>query len=130
MSERFEVVEFPGQESQQIDQKISGDDKIKYALADNMGSIISIAKDIVDIRRMQVQSEALLQKMEKDKAMLLAEADAYVKRKNADTKQIVDKMQIARELLKDFYAQKNTAGVTGEEFSMVIKTIFEMQNGI
>jgi len=130
MSERFEVVEFPGQESQQIDQKISGDDKIKYALADNMGSIISIAKDIVDIRRMQVQSEAFLQKMEKDKAMLLAEADAYVKRKNADTKQIVDKMQIARELLKDFYAQKNTAGVTGEEFSMVIKTIFEMQNGI
>ena len=124
MSDRFEVVEFPKKDA----VPITINDKLTDALADNMGNIISIAKDIVDIQRMRVQSEVLLEKMEKDKAILIAEADAYVKRKNADTKQIIGKMQIARELLKDFYEQKNTSGVTVEEFSALIKVIYDIPN--
>ena len=124
MSDRFEIVEFP--ENKPV--PIPGN-KIADALADNMEIIISIAKDIVDIQRMKVQSEAVLKKMEADKEMLLAEAEAYVKKKNADTKQIVDKMQVAREILKDFYSQKNTSGVTVEEFSKLISMIFGLTGG-
>lgn len=122
MSDRFEVTEFPGQDAVPINDN---GNKLANALADNMGNIISLAKDITDIVKMRVQSQALLDKMEKDKEMLLAEAEAYVKKKNAETNQIIGKMQIAREILKDFYNQKNTAGVSAEEFAAVIKAIFE-----
>ena len=123
MSDRFEMTEFPKKDAVPIND--NGNNRLTNALADNMGNIISLAKDIVDIQRMRVQSQALLDKMEKDKEMLLAEAEAYVKKKNAETSQIIGKMQIAREMLKDFYNQKNTAGVSAEEFSEVIKAIFE-----
>jgi len=122
MSDRFEIVELPETNSE---KKLPAmDNRIVNALADNMDSIIGIAKDIVDIQRMRVQSEALLRKMEEDRAMLREEAEAYVKMKNADTKQIIDKMQMARLLLNDFYNQKSTSGVTAEEFSIIIKSIF------
>jgi len=120
MSDRFDIVEFPKRDTVPVNNKLTD------ALADNMGNIISLAKDIVDIQRMREQSEALLAKMEKDKEMLMAEADAYVKRKNVETKQIVDKMQIAREMLKDFYNQRNTSGVTVEEFAAVLKAIYDI----
>jgi len=122
MSDRFEIVEFPEKNPEKTPIPI--DNKIANALADNMDSIIGIAKDIVDIQRMRVQSEALLRKMEEDRAMLREEAKAYVMKKNAETKQIIDKMQMARVLLNDFYNQKNTAGVTAEEFSTIIKSIY------
>ena len=122
MSDRFEMVKFP--ETNPEKNLPAMDNRIVNALADNMDSILSIAKDIVDIQRMRVQSEALLRKMEEDRAMLREEAEFYVMKKNADTKQIIDKMQWARVLLNDFYNQKNTAGVTAEEFSIIIKSIF------
>ena len=122
MSERFPVVELPEKTPAPIDNKLSD------ALAENMGNIISLAKDIVDIQKMKTQSEAVLKKMEADRVMLLAEADAYVKRKNADTMQFVSKMQFARELLKDFYNQKNTSGVSAEEFSTLINAIYGLPN--
>ena len=122
MSDRFEMTEFPKKDAVPMND---GSNKLTDALADNMGNIISLAKDIVDIQRMRVQSQTLLDKMEEDRAMLRDEAEAYVNKKNADTNQIIGKMQIAREILKDFYNQKNTAGVSAEEFSAVIKAIFE-----
>jgi len=122
MSDRFDIVDFPEKNLEKT--SASMDNRLVDALADNMDSIIDLAKDIVDIQRMKVQSEALLKKMEEDRAMLRAEAEAYVMKKNADTKQIIDKMQSARELLKDFYNQKNTSGVTAEEFSILIKSIY------
>jgi len=118
MSDRFDIVDFPQ------NPPVSENNKLTDALADNMSGIIDIAKDIVDIQRMKVQSEALLRKMEEDRAMLREEAEAYVMKKNADTKQIIDKMRMARVLLKDFYNQKNTSGVTAEEFSLIINSIF------
>jgi len=121
MSDRFDL---PVDELPEKNITVSMDRKLVDALADNMGGIIDLAKDIVDIKRMKVQSEALLAKMDKDMAMLREEAEAYVMKKNADTKQIIDKMQMARLLLNDFYNQKNTAGVTAEEFSLIIKSIF------
>jgi len=122
MSDRFEVVEFPENNLEKIPTPM--DNRLANALVDNMDSIIDLAKDITAIQRIRVQSEALLKKMEEDRAKLREETEAYVKMKNADTKQIIDKMQMARELLKDFYNQKNTSGVTAEEFSTIIKSIY------
>ena len=123
MSDRFEIVELPETNSEK-NLPATDNNRIVNALADNMDSIIGIAKDIVDIQHIRVQSEALLRKMEEDRAMLREEAEFYVMKKNADTKQIIDKMQWAQVLLNDFYNQKNTAGVTAEEFSIIIKSIF------
>jgi alanyl-tRNA synthetase len=122
MSDRFDLVEFPEKNLEK--NPTSTDDRFTDALIDNMGNIIALAEDILEIKKMRVQSEALLEKMKEDRARLRDEAEAYVKTKNADTKQIIDKMQMARELLNDFYKQKNTSGVTAEEFSTIIKSIY------
>ena len=122
MSDRFEMVELP--ETNSGKNLPAANNKIVDALADNMDSILGIAKDIVAIERMKVQSEAVLKQMEEDRARLREEAKAYVMKKNADTKDAIDKMQMARILLNEFYNQKSTAGVSAEEFSTVIKSIY------
>jgi len=119
MSDRFPPAEFPKRNIEPVNNKLAD------ALTDNMGSIIDIAKDIVEIQAMKVKSEAVLAKMEKDKEMLLAEAEAYVKKKNSDNALTIGKMQVAREMLKDFYIQKNTSGVSAEEFAAVLKAIYD-----
>jgi len=121
MSDRFDLIEFP--EKSLDENPTSTDDRLNNALIDNMGNIIDLAKDIVSIQRMRVQSETLLEKMKEDRARLRDEAEAYVKTKNADTKQIIDKIQMARVLLNDFCNQKNISGVTAEEFSTIIKSV-------
>ena len=125
MSDRFDITDLSkGEDS----KSVSKTDKLSDALAANMEGIISIVKVIVDTQKMKVQSEAVLRKIEADKAMLIAEAEVYVMKKNADIKEIVDKMQIARVMLQDFYKQKNTSGVTAEEFSTIIKAIFDQRD--
>ncbi len=97
-------------------------DKMMNAVADNLGNIINLANDLVEIQRMKVHSDAILEKMKEDRANLIAEADVYAKRKNADTSSIVERMRVIQEMMKDFY-QYNNSNMTGEEFSKVISDI-------
>ena len=71
---------------------------------------------------MSVQSEAIIAKMKEERAILLAEAEAYAKRKNADTTSIVEKMKVIQAMMKDFY-QFNNSNMTSEDFSKVITEI-------
>lgn len=93
--------------------------KIVDTVVDNFGDIIRIANDLVEIRKMKVQSDAILAKMREDRKTLLAEAEAYAKRKNADTTSVVEKMRVIQEMMKDFYKYNNSS-MTGEDFSKVI----------
>lgn len=97
-------------------------DKMMNAVADNLGNIINLANDLVEIQRMKVHSDAILEKMKEDRANLIAEAEVYAKRKNADTSSIVERMRVIQEMMKDFY-QYNNSNMTGEEFSKVISDI-------
>ena len=105
-----------------IEGKDKGTSKIGNAIVDNFGDILSLANDLVEIKKMKVQSDAILAKMKEDRETLIAEAEAYAKKKNADTSSVVERMKIIQEMMKDFY-QHNNSSMTGEDFSRVISEI-------
>lgn len=96
--------------------------KLIDVVTNNFSSILSLANDIVEIKRMSIQSQAIISKMNEDRKNLLAEAEAYANRKNADTNSIIKKMRVIQEMMKDFY-QHNNSNMTGEDFSKVITEI-------
>lgn len=96
------------------------------AVRENFGRILDITQSMVDIKRMKVQSDAVLKKMAEDRRMLVAEAEAYAKKKNADTKSVVDRMNVVRLMMKDFY-DANSGSITSEDFRIIItETINQM----
>lgn len=99
--------------------EINKSDAIVNSIANNFPKILDIVCDIVEIQKRKTESEAIIKKMEEDRKMLLAETEAYVKRKQADTHQILGKMEIIREMMKDFY-QHAPSNLTGDEFSEII----------
>lgn len=101
-------------------------DKMTDAVRENFGRILDITQSMVDIKRMKVQSDAVLKKMAEDRRMLVAEAEAYAKKKNADTKSVVDRMNVVRLMMKDFY-DANSGSITSEDFRIIItETINQM----
>ncbi len=100
----------------------SSANKLVNTVCDNFDSIMNLASSIVEIKAMKVQSEAVLAKMREDRQMLLAEAETYCMKKNADTNDVVAKMNIIRLMMQDFYAQSNQ-NISGEDFRSIISEI-------
>ena len=96
--------------------------KITDMLTDNFGNILNLANDIIEMKKMKVQSDAIISKIREERESLLAEAEAYAKRKNADTSSIIEKMKIIQSMIRDFY-QFNNSSMTSEDFSKVITEI-------
>lgn len=96
--------------------------KITDMLTDNFGNILNLANDIIEMKKMKVQSDAIISKIREERENLLAEAEAYAKRKNADTSSIIEKMKIIQSMIRDFY-QFNNSSMTSEDFSKVITEI-------
>ncbi|MGM9797037.1 MAG: hypothetical protein ACI3ZY_05590 [Parabacteroides sp.] len=94
-------------------------DKILDVAADNMEQILTLAGNIIEIEKMKVVSEACLAKMEEDRKMLLAEAQAYVEKKKADTNSVVEKMNVVRTMMLDFYTHSN-GNISGDDFCRII----------
>ena len=78
--------------------------------------------DIVEIRKMQVASDACLKKMEEDRNRILVEAQAYAERKRADTSSVVERMNLVRAMMLDFYAHNN-GSMSGDDFCKIIKEV-------
>ena len=97
--------------------------RIGDAIADNFAQIVDIASNIVEIEKMKFQSEAVLRQMEESRKNLLAEAEAYVARKNAETDSVIRKMQIIKDMMRDFYQYNDKGKLSGEDFSRIIKSI-------
>lgn len=97
--------------------------RIGDAIADNFGQILDLASGIVEIEKMKVQSDAVLKQMEASRQQLLSEAEAYAKKKSADTESVVQKMQMVRDMMRDFYQYNNNANLSGEDFSRIISSI-------
>lgn len=103
--------------------------RMEDAIAENFGQILELASDILEIEKMKVQSDAVLRQMEESRKNLLAEAEAYATKKNADTNGVVQKMQTVREMMRDFYQYNNNSKLTSEDFSRIISSIVsEMGN--
>ena len=107
----------PGQENQQVAQKTKVD-----VVSEGFDNIMKLATEITEIKKMKTQGELILQKMDKDRELLLTEAQAYAEKKNADTKSVVDRMNVIRGMMQDFYAQSNQQ-ITGEDFRVIITEI-------
>lgn len=107
-----EIMEMPLSETNKSEAIVN-------SIVNNFPKILEIVSDIIEIEKRKAESEAIIKKMEEDRKMLLAETEAYVKRKQSDTHQILGKMEIIRELMKDFY-QHAPSNLTGEQFSEII----------
>lgn len=107
----------------------SGKGKLLNAVADNFGEILRLAEEITEIRKTKVQTDAVIKQMSESRKTLLAEAESYATKKNADTKSIVDKMNVIRAMMQDFYAQSNQR-LSGEDFKAVITEIVNQMGRI
>ncbi len=97
-------------------------DKLGDAVAENFDKILDLASDIVEIRKMKMQSDAMIAHMQETRKQLLAEAEAYCMKKEKDTKDVVEKMSRVREMMNDFYRQKD-APLTSEDFCTIITEV-------
>ena len=99
-------------------------DKLTDAVADNFDKILSLAGDLVEIKKMRVMSEACLAKMAEDRKKIMDEAQAYAIKRRADTSSVVERMNIIRMMMQDFYTH-NPGTLSGDDFC---KFITEMVN--
>ena len=111
------------------EQQVNTPQTITQAAAQNFDKILSLAGDIVEIKKIKEVSKAALAKMEADRKQLLAEAEAYVEKKNADTKSVVERMNVIRLMMQDFYQQSNQQ-ITGEDFRQIITSIVDQMGRI
>ena len=124
----FEIVE--GRKKNHVVEHLEGEiitpqanSRVLDAVADNFGQILDIASSIVEIEKMKVQSDAVIRQMEETRKNLLAEAEVYATKKNADANSVVQKMQIVRDMMRDFYECNTNANLSGEDFSRIISSI-------
>lgn len=107
----------PNVDNQQVATKTKLD-----VVSEGFDNIMKLATEITEIKKMKTQGELILQKMDKDRELLMTEAQAYAEKKNADTKSVVDRMNVIRGMMQDFYAQGNQQ-ITGEDFRVIITEI-------
>lgn len=101
---------------------VAKSDKAMDILQENFGNILKIATDMVEIKKMRVASEAVLSKMAEDRKRILAEAEAYALQKRADTSSVVERMNVIRLMMQDFYAN-NDGNISGEDFCKIITEV-------
>lgn len=97
--------------------------RLVNAAADNFPRILDLVGDIVSIQKMKVQSQIDVREIEEKRKTLLAEADAYVQKKNADTRSFVERINAVRLLMNDFYQNCGNQQLTSEDFCKVITEI-------
>ena len=124
MSDGFDMVESRRNISTSNSKVTSFDksEKLLNLAENNIPRIIQLASDLVEIRKMEVQSEAVLEKMREDRRLIQAEAEAYCMKKNADTNDVVQRMNIVRDIMNDFYSHSN-GQITSEDFRQIITEV-------
>ena len=115
-------------ESTRIKNNIQNNN-LANSVADNMGNIINLASDIVEIQKMKVQSDAILEKMKEDRKALMAEAEAYVMKKRVDTSSVIEQMRVIQDMMREFY-QYNNSNMSGEDFSKIISDIITQMRSL
>lgn len=97
-------------------------DKALDIVSDNFDSIMNLAESIVEIQKMKVASDACIKKMVEDRKMLEAEAEAYAKKKRADTSSVVERMNVIRSMMQDFYVHSQ-GNLSGDDFCKIITEV-------
>lgn len=102
----------------------SNGNPIVQSLADNMSDIIALAQSYLDIQKGKVATKAQIALLEEKRRMLESESETYVKKLKAETDSFITKVEVFRQMLRDFYTL-NTGNMSGEEFGNVMKTILD-----
>lgn len=137
----LDVVENGGRMSERKEGKLpekqmnipSKGDKAMDMLSDNFGNILNLVSNIVEIKKMEVVSEELLKKMREDEKRIATEAQAYALKMGADTTAFVERMNVIREMMNDFYKHSND-NLTSEDFCKIITEVVhqmgQIENGL
>lgn len=108
-------------------------EKAMDMLSNNFENILNLAGSIVEIKKMEVVSEACLKKMAEDRKRIMDEAQAYALKKRADTNSVVERMNVIRSMMQDFYAH-NQGNLSGDDFCKIITEVVNqmgrVENGI
>lgn len=96
---------------------------VANAVADNFPNILELAGSLAEMMKMKVQSEAVLAKMEADRQMLIAETDAYCRKKEKDTEQYLGKLEVIRQMMSDYNRYGKSGGLSEEAFCSIITQI-------
>ncbi len=100
----------------------NGSNPLANAAAEHMGDMIKIVSDIVDIQRIKVQTDADIRRMEEARKSLIAEADVYVRKTNADADNAVKRMEAIRNIMNDFY-KYGSEKISSDDFCKIITTV-------
>lgn len=96
--------------------------KVVEMVSNHFENILNLAGNILEIQKMKVASEACLAKMAEDRKRLIDEAQAYAIMKRADTSSVVDRMNVIRSMMQDFYAH-NRGNLSGDDFCKIITEV-------
>ena len=96
--------------------------KVVEMVSNHFENILNLAGNILEIQKMKVASEACLAKIAEDRKRLIDEAQAYAIMKRADTSSVVDRMNVIRSMMQDFYAH-NRGNLSGDDFCKIITEV-------
>ena len=106
-----------------------GAEKVLGAVADNFGRILDVASTVVEIQKLQVQAESCVSLLREQRLMLEQETEEYVKKLNAETDSTVNKAEVIRRMMHDYYSAGQSK-LSGEEFSKIISDVLDHMGDI
>lgn len=106
-----------------------GLDKLATATAENFGRILDVATTVLEIQKMQIQADAYIGMLHEQRLMLEQETEDYVKKLNAETDATVNKVEVIRRMMHDYYSSGNTK-LSGAEFSKIISDVLDHMGDI
>lgn len=99
-------------------------DKLAGAVADNFGRILDVAYAISEIEKMKVQSNIYVTQLREQRLMLEEETRAYVSKVEAETNRTVQKVEVIRRMMQDYYRFGQNK-LSSSEFSKIISNVLE-----
>ena len=126
----FEVVSStritPSPQTQTSDSSLisPGVDKLAGAVADNFGRILDVACAISEIEKMKVQANVYVTQLREQRLMLEEETRAYVSKVEAETNRTVQKVEVIRCMMQDYYRFGQNK-LSSSEFSKIISNVLE-----
>lgn len=106
-----------------------GVDKLAGAVADNFGRILDVACAITEIEKMKVQANVYVTQLREQRLMLEEETRAYVTKIEAETDRTVQKVEVIRRMMQDYY-RFGQDKLSSSEFSKIISNVLEQMGEI
>ncbi|MBD5133060.1 MAG: hypothetical protein HDT38_01095 [Clostridiales bacterium] len=101
-----------------------GVDKLAGVAADHFGRILDAACAITEIQQMKVQADICVAQLREQRLMLAEEAKAYVSKIEAETDRTVQKVEVIRRMMQDYY-RCGQDKLSSEAFSKIVSDVLD-----